>query len=429
MFFIKFHRLTTVTLLACWILIYFSSVLQAAEEDIPEEFNNNFWQENTLTGDWGGVRSELAKMGIILGVTYIGETFSNVKGGLQRDTEYLDNLDLTLELDAERLMGWKGATFFFYGLGNHGGDPSLNDGSSPPSSNIEAPDTFKLYEAWIQQNFFDDRLSFKFGLYDLNSEFDVKEVAALFFNDMFGTSPDLSQAGLNSVSIFPVTSVGFRTQVVPVENTYFQFAILDGVPGDPDNPNGTQIIFEKSDGLLGIVEAGFATDPGDPGNYKKIAIGGWFFTSEFDDLADVQPSGAPVRDGGNSGIYAIVEGRLWSEDDSAQGLSAFFRIGGANSNFNQTRLHVGGGVNYTGLIPGRPEDQTGMAVSVTYNGDDFKRANAPVNDAQTILEWTHRVQVFPWLAIQPDIQYIINPSTVVTVDNALEIGLRGEIVF
>ena len=37
-------------------------------------------------------------------------------------------------------------------------------------------------------------------------------------------------------------------------------------------------------------------------------------------------------------------------------------------------------------------------------------------------------QVPPWLAIQPDIQYVINPGTSKSVDDALVIGTRFEIV-
>ena len=76
--------------------------------------------------------------------------------------------------DAEQL-DWKGATLFFYILGNHGGALSEQVGDLQGLSNIEAPATVKLYEAWFEQTLFDDRLSFKAGLYDLNTEFDVIE--------------------------------------------------------------------------------------------------------------------------------------------------------------------------------------------------------------------------------------------------------------
>ena len=70
----------------------------------------------------------------------------------------------------------------------------------------------KLYEAWFEQTLFDDRLSFKAGLYDLNTEFDVVETAGLFINSSHGIGPDFSQSGVNGPSIFPTTSLGIRVK-------------------------------------------------------------------------------------------------------------------------------------------------------------------------------------------------------------------------
>ena len=65
-------------------------------------------------------------------------------------------------LRQDRLTGsWSGnrpeleerGRVFFYGLGNHGGRPSENVGDLQIVSNIEAPDTWKLYEAWFEQEF------------------------------------------------------------------------------------------------------------------------------------------------------------------------------------------------------------------------------------------------------------------------------------
>jgi porin len=50
----------------------------------------------------------------------------------------------------------------------------------------------------------------KIGLYDLNSEFDVIEAAALFLNPSHGIGPDFAQSGRNGPSIFPVTSLAIR---------------------------------------------------------------------------------------------------------------------------------------------------------------------------------------------------------------------------
>jgi carbohydrate-selective porin OprB len=75
---------------------------------------------------------------IDLSIVYTAELFSNVRGGLERSARYLDNLDVTLRVDAERAFGWRGATLFAYGLYNNG-EPFSEDlvGAVQGVSNIE----------------------------------------------------------------------------------------------------------------------------------------------------------------------------------------------------------------------------------------------------------------------------------------------------
>jgi porin len=40
------------------------------------------------------------------------------------------------------------------------------------------------------------------------------------------------------------------------------------------------------------------------------------------------------------------------------------------------------------------------------------------------LEWTYMTQVTPWLQVQPDIQYIINPGGTGRIKNALVLGFQ-----
>ena len=116
---------------------------------------------------------------------YIGDVLANLSGGLRRKTEYLDNVDLTFTFEPEELLGWKGATFFLYGLGNREGDPSAdNIGDIQTVTNIEAYNTWKFLEAWFQQDLLLGQLSLLLGLYDLNSEFDAMETAG-FFSEQF----------------------------------------------------------------------------------------------------------------------------------------------------------------------------------------------------------------------------------------------------
>jgi porin len=45
------------------------------------------------------------------------------------------------------------------------------------------------------------------------------------------------------------------------------------------------------------------------------------------------------------------------------------------------------------------------------------------------LEVTYRAQIKPWLALQPDVQYIINPNMDLNLKDAWVFGLRTEVNF
>src|SRR5262249_37169252 len=115
---------------------------------------------------WDEVQKYLDNRGIRLGIRYDGDVFSDLSGGRRRGATYLDNVNLQLTLDVQRLMGWSGATVFVYGLGIHGGRPSTYVGDAQGVSNNEAPAKWKLEEAWVQQNLFANRFSVLIGRYD-----------------------------------------------------------------------------------------------------------------------------------------------------------------------------------------------------------------------------------------------------------------------
>ncbi|EKE13423.1 MAG: hypothetical protein ACD_13C00019G0001, partial [uncultured bacterium] len=304
------------------IFLFFSLWFTAAHAnpdirpDRPEKKYLMLFNRDTLTGNWDGARPYLKEKGIEFGFVYTGEVFGNLYGGFSKGIAYLDNFDLILTVNADSLLGWKGASFLIYGLGNQGGSPSSHAGDFQAASNIDSSDTWKLYEASFQQAFFNGRLSFLVGLYDLNSEFDAMETSDIFINSSHGIGADYSQSGKNGPSIFPTTSLAARVRVQPLEALYVQGAVYDGVPGSHNDTLGTHVHFNSGDSVLITSEIGFL-----PGNlkkaspYGKFAIGSWVYAARFDDLLDVDSRGNPVRRRGNFGIYGLGEYNVYREKD------------------------------------------------------------------------------------------------------------------
>lgn len=409
----------------------------ALAEEAPEsEEPTSIWERDTLSGDWFGVRKTLESHGVAFGFDYTGEVMGVVAGGLHRRAVYLDNIDLTLTLELERLLGWKGASAFLYGLGDRGGSPSANVGDAQVVSNIDAPNTWKLYEAWLQQKLLDDKLSVLAGLYNLNGEFDVVDTAHVFLNSSHGIGKDYSQSGLGGPSIFPVTSVAARVKVTPSPAWYAQLAVLDGVAGNPRDPHGTQVVWHGSDGVLIASEVGHleGADEASAVTPGKIALGSWYYTANFDHVAAAEPAGRPRREHGNFGIYGLVEQTLFHEaDDPARGLAGWVRVGGANPRINQFGWYIGAGLVYRGPLPNRGQDQLGLAVANAINGGEFlrdaRRIGDPVERVESAIELLYRVQITPWAYAQPDVQWVINPSTSRHIPDALVLGTRFGVSF
>jgi porin len=350
----------------------------------------------------------------------------NASGGIDQRGTALGNIDLTLEVDTEKAELWKNGTLFFYVLGNFKSNKFLTEivGDFQTTSNIEANEALKLYEVWYEHRFSNGMISVLAGLHDYNSEFSVVEYGGLFTNSSFGIGPDISQVG---PSIFPLTSLATRLKVELNENSYAMAAVYDGVPGDPDHPTHTAIHFDHGDGIFAALEAGVSNNVPDNRDYYKLALGMWLHTAEvesFDGNVDDE----------NKGVYLIAEKAIFAENDTGEGLGAFFQLGFANDDRNQVATYWGVGINYVGLIPGRNHDITGLGVARAINGGSFMRfskdvAGNDVEHAETAIELTYRAGVLPWLTVQPDIQYILHPSMDPSIDDVLVAGIRVEILF
>lgn len=416
-----------------------------------------------LVDRWNTLRNHVDEHGVTLETVNTNDVLTNASGGNRNRTVIIGDLDLLLTVDAEKLIGWPAATFFVYGLGLYGDDPTRNIGELQTVSSIAAPNTWRLFEAWYQQNLLDGRLSLLGGLYDVTSEFNVIRAASeLFVNSSFGTNPEFALMGLNGVSTFPVTGLGLRGQAALTDSLTLRAVVTDGVPGDPGDPNGTDVILQSADGVLVATElAYYVPEPeGEalpPEHVRrenprrllfrrlgraaqleydaKYAIGFWSLSTELDDLNQVDRNGDPVRRDGTYGVYGLVEHRVYREPFDPlhydQGLTLFLQLGYADPDVNRISQYYGGGVVYTGLFPGRDGDQTGFGFAIARNSGQFedalREAGLSVPSEEVTLELTHSLLVTPSFIVQPDLQYIINPNTDPSISDAFVIGARFEV--
>jgi len=367
---------------------------------------------NYLTGDWSGFRQKMSDQGLILEMIYTNESAYNAMGGLAKGYAVLGNLDITLDMDMEKAMGWSGGEIYFYGLGGHGQSPSELVGDLQATSNIEAGmNYFKLYQAWVRQSLLDGKISLLLGLHDLNSENYVTESSGLFINSSFGVGADLSQTGVNGPSIFPSTAPALKVKVVPVEHFYINFAGYNAIAGNPGNPSITYIDFSFAKGLLLIAETGYEVEKN-----IKIAAGGWMYTQQEKNFSNINATGY--------GSYVLFEKNI------GENFSLFTRAGMANPEIYQIAWNISGGIYLSGALWGRNDDELGLGVTSVINSKSYQSSTgSPTDTQETSIELTYKIQANPWFSIQPDAQYVLNPGTDPSLADAFIVSLRAKISF
>ena len=448
-------------------------------------FTNSYAQLNQqptrLTGDWNGSRTTILNKGISIDAIYTGEIVNNLQGGISDGSEYVQIIDLIFDIKSDNLINLENANFYIDLLGIHGKNPSNYIGDIQGVSNIAATKSYKIFELWVQQNFCKDKLSFLFGVYDLNSEFDVMKSAGLFLNSSFGMGAELAQSGKNGPSTFPYTSLAFRFKMQFADHFCIQAAILDGVPENFDNLQSTRYQINSQDGALLASEIILTSDTEQDDSYKwfskrkkinykkrkfrcrrglrrsnrpkrqnknnyshrqqwrqniisehtfsKIAIGGWCYTSDFQMINQNFNSNAHIQRQNNWGLYGLIEKNITYKNSNRKKIfGAFFRCGISNKNINQIDKYFGSGIVFSGFFC---NDQIGIALAAAHNNDKFRqellKTGLRTDRWEMALEFSYRVEVKDWFSIQPNMQYIMNPGFNSDLRNSIIAGARLEI--
>jgi porin len=390
--------------------------------------------------------------GAAFGLHYTQEDFGVVHGGRRPGGEDNGLLELDLDLDLEKLAGWRGAAVHASGFAAAGESLSAERiGDESNVSNINMRNSVRLFELWLEQKF-GGAFAIRFGLLATDSQFYDSAGDAfgargglLFLNSDFGALPLLS---FNvSEPIFPIAAPGVCLTVTPADALTFRAAIYDGNPapdvlGDPspgfrpgtrENDHGLDFHLSPREGALLLAEVAFALNPPPPADGQAVAarrgrggiykLGGFYHTDEFTRWRN----GRGVQ--GNAGGYFVANQMLWPENARGdQGLSAFARLGYAPPDRNALDFTADGGVNYRGLLPGRDGDLCGLGVSCKHYSRDYaataRREGSGGRDHETIFELTYRAVLAPWLAVQPDVQYVLHPAGDHDARDALVAGVR-----
>jgi porin len=406
-----------------------------------------------------GARLALENYGFRFGAKYIGEILANTRGGLKRGAIYDGRLRVSLDGDLDKALGIPGLTFHANASQLHGVGLSQHFvGNLLPVSNMEATAATRLFELWLQQSLFDDRVNVRVGQISTDVEFLTRESGRIFINNSFGWPGHLINDLPSGGAAFPFAAPGVRVALRPTENITLLAAALDGDPAgargpfDDPNPqirNRGGVKFPLSDPPFVIGEAQFAYVAS--GLAGVVKLGGWRHFGKFADfrygadglsLADPASNGTPQQKRGNGGVYGLIDQQLYKDGEKT--LGAFLRGGGAAGDRSLVDLYLDAGATFAGFVPGRADDLFGLALAYARIGAGprgldadtafFGTPGAPVRSSEMALEATYIAEIVPGWTLQPDLQFVVRPGGHVpdpadpngarALGNALVVGLR-----
>ena len=338
------------------------------------------------------------------------ETFDvfAVPAGVEPGTAILNKIQVsaTIHGDTIGLPGW---SVHAQVIRFDGQSLSRRLGDIQTADNIEAVPVTRLFEAYIARMWErgDQTVAVRFGLSDLNSQFDSIDPASLMLNSSHGIAPDLSRSGRTGPSIYPVTAVGSTITWVRSKAWTFRLGMFDGVAGSPARPKAFFAErLKPSDGLLVIGQADWQLTKN-----SRLEGGAWAYTAAQDG-----PAGRRAHDHGAYVSYEAPLGLL-------PHLNFWLRAGAANGQAQPIAGYIGGGIVQQGTFPGRPDDRLGLAIGHAITGSPAVAALG-VHHAETSFELTYQVKVSRRFLVQPDIDYIRHPAGVAHAPDSVGFGLR-----
>ena len=422
-------------------------------------------ETSTLSHDTLGLLpNPFEPYGIKFSLSYIGDLLANLDGGLRRGVVYEGRLNAAVDLDFAKLAGARGLSFHANIFEIHG--PALSRdyiGNLMPVSSLEAQATVRLYEAWFEQKFWNDKFSIRAGQLAADAEFITSQYAGPFIAATYGW-PAITAINLPSGGPAPpLAAMGMRIKAIFNDNFTALLGVFDGDaagpgPGDPQSRNRYGLNFRVNDPPFVIGEVQFAynqekTSRGLPGTIK---LGGWLHAGEFNDQrfaanglsqADSAASPLPAQHTGNFGVYSVFEQQLvsFAGRESERGVGVFTRGSLSPDDRNLINFYADGGIAAIGPLASRPADKMGLAVAYARISDtaraldrDFEVLDnlpRPIRSAETLIIAAYSAEIRKGWTVIPTLEYVIRPgggwvgASATPVGNATVIGARTVLKF
>lgn len=394
----------------------------------PFDFN-----EETMTKDWAGVRTELNRLGITPTASYTMQLMGNPSGGQSRGFTYAGTLQASIFWDLEKLLGLPGLSFDIGGAWSTGKDLSTDfiGNSFTVQSAYTAPNNgtnnLTLGQVYLQQRLFDDSLVIAAGRLAPDNTFATMPVFDNYLNGAINAVPGVLSINDATFTAYPP---GVEWGAQAIYNITPTFQLAGGVFNTNQSSarggkGGLNFALQQGNrGVLSVIQLNYFFNhaPGDTGLPGQYSLGGSYDSNRFTDLNNPNSTKS-----GTYSIHGMFQQMVYRDGGagSQKGLTVWWETALApKSTVSSLPYFVGGGLSYQGIIPRRDNDIASAAVIY----GSFSRY-IPRTTAETVIEMNYQITVNGWLSITPDLQYVIRPGGSSAIKNALVLGAQVAIVF
>jgi porin len=397
-------------------LIAFNGTAGAAEAPPENPYSGEIWSRSTLTGDWGGLRNELAEKGVTfdLSVTQVGQGV--VGGGKSGAWQYGGRGDLIVNLDSQKLGLWPGGFFNLELEGNWASSVNGNTGALMPINTnqifpLPPGDIFGV-PAWNFTQFLSPYFGLGIGKFATitNTSGDMNEFAhgkgdTQFMNRALNFDPLLAFT-------VPYSTLGTGMIVLPTKDPKEAIVSLFVMSA---NGNPTTSGFENLNGNAIVIAAEGRVRTDFFGLTGHQLFGTTFSNKNFTSIdqrldRDVIENGALRAKKGSWNIYYNFDQYLYQPKKGVdRGIGIFGRLGVADGNPNLMKFFGSFGVGGKGMFESRPHDQFGWGFY--YINISRPSIQGPFQTTKLLrdeygFEAFYNIAITPWLQLTPDIQIV-----------------------
>ena len=393
-----------------------------------------------LTGDWGGMRTQLHDAGIDAAASYVSETGGNFEGGLRQITRETGQFALGFTADMAALAGLDGGTMQLTVTDRRGEDlgAAANLGVLQQVQEVFGRgQTERLTQLWYEQRFDQGTWALKLGRTTVGEDFD--NFPCYFMNlSLCGSVPG-NLAGSYWYN-WPVSQWSGRLRYND-GNRYIQGAVYEPNPRNLENSFSFGH-FSGATGVLVPFEIGWDPDPTATGGIGIYKIGGWYSNTPGDDLLlgiDGKPrilTGAPaLQRHDRYGGWFSMQQQIFGEAANGKFLNGgafFLNVTVTDHRTSAIDDQIAAGFWWKGVIPALPDDVLGIGLARTHVnslvafGDSLAGAKS-LPDAEYVAEIYFSLHPFDWIEMRPNFQLVHNPGGIKSAQDVGVLGLKAGI--